>query len=114
MKNVTSIGAQGDLLFKVGGSLPDGVTVVPVVGGRHVAGHSETGHHHTIDGRDGVLYSHPNDPFKLYFVPNSPKPVEVRHDRAAHQHETVRIEADGAVITIYRQFNPATLRAVQD
>lgn len=114
MKTVSAIAAQGDLLFKVGGSLPAGAVVVPAVNGRLIAGHSETGHNHTIDGRDGVLYAHPDDPFRLYFVPNSAKPVAVEHDRADHRHESLQIEAEGVVVTIYRQFNPATRIAVQD
>lgn len=121
MKTVKTQGAQGDVLFRRVGSVPEGATPLKAEGGRYVVAHSETGHHHTVQASGVEWLAHPTDPMVsfLRLKPEARGGVDVVHHRPFDTHETLRLLNDGAGEVIYevrrqREFTPEGWRMVQD
>jgi len=98
MKTVTSIGAQGDVLFRRVGALPEDVTRQAREGRAIVVAHSETGHHHVVETERVELYLG-KDPLVSYLRLEG-EFADVEHLRAFDTHETLRLlgRSDGETI----------------
>jgi hypothetical protein len=120
MKNITDIAAQGELLILIGPAnegveeIPPTAKPVEPTNGRHVFGHSETGHHHTVEASRWQFFADAIDPNLFYFKPIDLKPTRLEHERPDHKHETLSIDAKGAVVTVRRQISGWTRQAMVD
>lgn len=90
MIEVARIAAQGDVLFRRIGALPEGTVEVPRQG-RLVVAHSETGHHHAIDDLGVRLYEQRRpDPLICYLSVEGDF-ADVVHHRPHDTHQTLRL-----------------------
>ena len=120
MIDVTTMAAQGDVLFRRIDTLPDGLTAVPDdEAGGHVVAHSETGHHHRVRGEDGARVCHyrpeGGDGLVSYLVLEGG--ATVTHERPWDTHAPLRLGGGaGAVWEVRRQreYTPEGLRRVED
>ena len=114
MKTVEKMGAQGDVLFRRVKAVPKDA-VAEKVRGRLIVAHSETGHHHAIDGFKGSFFRVPGNPLIAYL--QLTEDCDVVHHRGWDTHETIRLKADvGAVFEVRRQreWTPEGWRRVAD
>lgn len=113
MINVSSIAAQGDVLFRRVEALPKGAKADKRKG-RVVVAHSETGHDHAIDDT-GVVRFDVGDPM-LCFLCIDAAHADVVHHRAFDTHETLRLEGGGSIWEVRRQeeWTPEGWRRVED
>lgn len=82
---------QGELLFRVVDSLPDGLVPSEPVDGLLIVGHSETGHVHAFRKDSGIeLYETP-DPFTCY-LRTSDIPAELDHFRVEYRHGSITFD----------------------
>ena len=89
MITVNELAAQGDLLFRRIDHLPGDVE--PTSAERIIVGHSETGHHHVVDGPGARLYERrERDPFVCFLVVYEAF-ADVQHLRSYDTHETLRL-----------------------
>lgn len=101
MKTVTTIGAQGDCLFKKVPSVPEGAREEEQ-SASIIVGHSETGHHHSIDEVDGVRYFYvPGNPLICYLTLEGVEYADVVHHRSFDTHETLRLLATPGEKTVF-------------
>lgn len=113
----TQMAAQGDVLFRRVGALPEGLERVT---GPVVVAHSETGHHHSIDVTDGVaMFRDPRDPLVCYLTLEGVEHADVVHHRSFDTHATLRLVGDLVARTVWqvrrqREWTPAGLRRVED
>jgi hypothetical protein len=102
--------AQGDLnLFSVS-VIPDGLTKLEPHDGQHVLAHSETGHHHVIDGNTVRVYK--EDEFVSYL--DVEQPSNVVHLRSFDRHETIQLPPGKYRVTRQREYTPEGFRVAQD
>lgn len=116
MKEITKIGAQGDVLFRRVASLPDGV-VERKREGAIVVAHSETGHDHRIEARCLTHFEVPSDPLVCYLRMEGAGEVDVVHHRAWDTHETMRLlgkPGDVWEVRRQREWTPEGWQRVQD
>ena len=117
MKTVSRLAAQGDVIFKRVSELPKDATEVKGKSARIVA-HSETGHHHTVEGKGVRVFSTP-DPLKSFLVFTGPH-ADIVHRRSWDTHETLRLlrgDHEGEVvfeIGRQREWAPEGWRRVED
>ena len=137
MKQVTTMAAQGDVMFRRVAKLPAGAKEAKT-SARFVVAHSETGHHHVADNaRGNVQYFTTDDPMRSYLRVTAAPPakkkakratddvagaaayVDVVHERDHDTHETLRLLADDKPDVIWeirrqREWSPAGWRRVED
>ncbi len=101
--------AQGDLNIFVCDVIPDLPESKPK-DGKHVLAHSETGHHHVIDGNAVRVYN--EDDFISYL--DVEKPSNVIHMRGFDTHETIQLPAGKYRITRQREYTPEGFRRAAD
>ena len=78
MKDVHTIAAQGDVLFRIIDKLPADVIETKRDKGPLVVAHSETGHHHSIETQGVRLYEKATrDPLICYLAIEGLEPAEV-------------------------------------
>lgn len=113
MKTISKCGAQGDVILRRVGKLPDGAEPAA----DKIVTHSETGHHHVAIG-DAVIH-HTSNPLLSYLVATGP--VQIEHQRAWDTHETLDLlydaPAHGEVIweiRRQREHTPEGWRQVAD
>jgi len=112
---VSTMAAQGDVLFRRVEKVPSGFTAQPESKSVVVA-HSETGHHHSIDVA-GVRHFVGSDPLVSYLQLVDVASADVVHHRPHDTHETLRLMGGiGAIFEIRRQreFTPEGWRRVED
>ena len=115
MKQIKTMGAQGDVLFRRVDRVPEGFTL-DGTGERIVVAHSETGHHHAIDDT-GVVAYRSQDPMVCYLALEGAEHCDVVHLRDYDTHETMQLGGGiGAVWEVRRQreWTPEGWRQVQD
>jgi hypothetical protein len=117
MKRFTNVAAQGELGFirvekmhnikhswksssRLGGD------------GRLIIGHSETGHHHWMDGSLAELFM-TADSLEDMLVVKEPG-TALKHDRADHQHEDTWFDPGTYRVRRLREYEPGGFRASQD
>lgn len=114
MKTFQTQAAQGDLLLIRINELPAGVEPVVGEGGKYVVAHSETGHHHTVDVQEGVLYFRaPKDPMTCYLSVGG-SGAELVHHRPHDTHESIQLSGGTYLLRRQREWTPEGLRMVQD
>lgn len=102
--------AQGDLnIFSVD-IIPDGLTEKEPENGNHVLAHSETGHHHVIDGSAVRVFE--QDEFISYL--DVEKESNVVHLRSFDTHEPVALSPGQYRITRQREYTPEGFRRAAD
>ena len=100
MKTFNKVAAQGEIRITKVESIPKDAALVKPENGKHIIGHSETGHHHVLE-RPAEVYSatHPTTGMKvLYAIIKEPNALV--HERSFDTHEGCALEPG-----IY-QFNP--------
>lgn len=98
--------AQGDIFFRRIGSIPASAVPVAPKDGRYILAHSETGHHHVMEARDGVtLQRDPVDQFRQ-FLTVSGTPADLEHLRQHDTHETIRFQPGIYELRNGREFDP--------
>lgn len=88
MKILIDTGAQGDLLMLRVNSLPKIVTRIEPENGSFIIAHSETGHHHIIEAKDGVSLFKTNDFMEKYLHVIDNVEVTLEHLRSFDTHES--------------------------
>jgi len=112
MKTFNKIAAQGDVLFQRIESLPDGLEVVSPVNGQVIVAHSETGHHHTMDGDTVTMSRLPGSIMDLFL--DVKEPTELIHHRTTDTHETILFEPGLYHVRRQREYTPEGFRRVED
>lgn len=113
MKIISQIGAQGDVLFRRVGKIPDDtIEQKREHGDALVVAHSETGHHHVIQAADVRLLS-AGDPFVAYLSIGEPY-ADVEHLRPFDTHETIRLPRGLWEVRRQREHTPEGWRRVAD
>lgn len=113
MKKITTMGAQGDVLFLRVGTLPEGLTRAVPSGDNHVVvAHSETGHHHFLEAVPGVRHYISSDPLTAYLTLEETS--DVIHARPFHTHETLQLEPGVWKVIRQREYTPSGYQRVED
>lgn len=102
--------AQGDLNIFACQSIPDDLEPAEPIDGKHVLAHSETGHHHVIDGNTCRVFK--RDDFIAYL--DVEKPSNVVHLRGFDTHEGIELPAGKYRITRQREYTPEGFRVAAD
>lgn len=93
--------AQGDMLIRRVDKLPEGVKAVKAEGGKFILTHSESGHHHAVNVKEGVTFwANDNEPMKAWLVVDNTKCL-VEHERSFDTHAP--FEFDSGIYEINRQ-----------
>jgi hypothetical protein len=67
-----------------------------------IVGHSETGHHHSIDDVNGVRFFYmPEQPLVCYLMLEGTEHADVVHHRPFDAHETLRLLATPGEKTVF-------------
>jgi len=116
VKEISKLGAQGDVLFRRVKAIPKDAIEQKREGALVVA-HSETGHHHTVEQAEAKLFASA-DPFVCYLRLETPF-ADIVHHRPHDTHETLRLlgEPKGPAffeVRRQREHTPEGLRMVQD
>ena len=112
MKTVRKLAAQGDVLFRRIKALP-GDVVEQKPKGALVVAHSETGHHHTVDGEARLYEKTQRDPMICY-LQIAGEFADVVHHRPHDTHETLRLLKGTYEVRRQREWTPEGLRRVED
>lgn len=115
MKEVTTMAAQGDVIFRRVKAVPEGFEAEKP-SDKVIVSHSETGHHHSIDVA-GVKHFVGRDPLVCYLQLETVASADVVHHRAWDTHETLRLMGGvGSIWEVRRQreYVPDGWRRVQD
>lgn len=113
MLNFEKIAAQGELTITKIKRVPKEIgTAVPPVDGRLIVGHSETGHHHTVDADCATLTR--VDAFTAYL--NVTKQTEIVHHRHYDTHPSIVLQPGMYQFRTGREFDPFedVIRASRD
>lgn len=114
MKEIKEQGAQGDVMFRRVGEIPQSATEsVPRENGKLIVTHSETGHHHAIDAPDVKMFREPRDPLVAYLQVGGAG-AEVVHHRSFDTHETIKLPAGLWQVRRQREHTPDGWRRVED
>lgn len=98
--------AQGDLnIFQVD-EIPENV---PETDDRVLA-HSETGHHHVIEGNTVRVFE--QDEFVSYI--KTPEPAKIVHLRGFDTHKTINLDPGRYRVTRQREYTPEGFRRAAD
>lgn len=115
MKTFTNTCAQGDIYIQRLADdtvIPDNATRVPNENGALIVTHSETGHHHVIDGDTAVMYRLPESITDCLLVVN--QPTVLKHLRQHDTHEPIAFEPGTYKVRRQREYVPEGFRLVQD
>lgn len=111
MKTAKKMAAQGDVLFRkvTKASIPNTAKLSEDL----IIAHSETGHHHTVDGVNVKVWRLDNDPMVCYLQISEPY-ADIVHHRTFDTHETVRLLKGTWEIRRQREHSPEGWRMVAD
>ena len=112
MKEITNLGAQGDVLFRRIPSIPKDVNPVPSTEGKFILAHSETGHHHYVEAVPGVGHFVGDDSLIAYLSLDFES--EVIHARPFDTHETLKLQPGTYEVRRQREYTPQGFRRVED
>lgn len=103
--------AQGDLNIFAVDRIPDGLSLAPKnLDGQYVLAHSETGHHHVINGNTVRVYDH--DEFVSYL--DVQETSNVVHLRNFDTHAPVTLEPGKYRIARQREYTAEGFRRAAD
>lgn len=117
MKTFQDRAAQGDLLIRRVQALPAGLKPMNTERGRFIVAHSETGHHHVIAERPGVVVYETADPLLSYLeVIEATDETEalLEHLRGHDTHESIKIGVGIYELRRQREHAPEGWRRVAD
>jgi hypothetical protein len=114
MKTFENIAAQGDLLIRRIDELPSDVEQIKTNQPHYIVAHSETGHNHVIDATPKVRAYHLKRPDIYQLFLQVDEPVEIKHLRSFHTHETLRVPAGTFEIRRQREYTPEGFRRAAD
>ena len=100
--------AQGDLNIFAVTSIPEGLEEKKAK--QHILAHSETGHHHVIDGNTVRVFE--QDEFVSYL--DVKKKADVVHLRSFDTHAPVSLDPGQYKITRQREYTPEGYRRAAD
>lgn len=112
MKTIDRTAAQGEIYIRRVDADPAGFllggTPLPVEAGRHIIGHSETGHHHVIaaGGADVVEMERPSAGIRLLRMIVRDPMKELVHERGHDTHETLGFPPGLYELRIGREYDP--------
>lgn len=112
MKTIERIAFQGDVCFVRVAAIPSDATEQSRTGPLVVA-HSETGHHHTIDGEARLFAAAERDPLVCYLQIDGAFADAVHH-RSWDTHETIRLDRGAYKVVRQREYTPEGWRRVLD
>lgn len=104
---------QGDCLLIATDGIPENVTPAPADAGQVVLAHSETGHHHAIAERIGVVAYRSDNPL-VGWLRVSGEAADLVHHRAYDTHQTVTIPPGTYRVIRQREHTPEGWRRVED
>lgn len=102
--------AQGDLNIFAVDSIPDGLCELKPENGKHILAHSETGHHHVVDGNTVRVFE--EDEFVSYL--DVEKESNVVHMRSFDTHDPVALNPGQYRITRQREYTLEGFRRAAD
>jgi hypothetical protein len=111
LKFVPPYCAQGDLnIFSVD-SIPESVKEMrPEKDGNHILAHSETGHHHVIDGNTARVFG--DDEFESFL--DVREETNIVHLRSFDTHAPISLPPGKYRITRQREYTPEGYRRAAD
>lgn len=112
MKTFKRVAAQGDLYIVRVDKLPVGLTKQAPEHGKHILGHSETGHHHVMDATTVELYRLPEEIYECFIVVKEPTALE--HLREFDTHEPILHEPGVYKVRRQREYTPEGWRRAAD
>lgn len=106
---------QGDVAFVrvAKRDVPKAAQAVPRDAGRVIVGHSESGHHHYLDGEGVTLLREPSSPLVAYLRVDCAT-ADVIHGRPYDTHETISLPRGTYRVVRQREYSPQGYRMVQD
>jgi len=106
---------QGDVAFVrvAKRDVPKAAQAVPRDGARVIVAHSETGHHHYLDGEGVTLLREPSNPLIAYLRVECAT-ADVIHGRPYDTHETISLPRGTYRVVRQREYTPQGYRMVQD
>lgn len=111
MKKFNKSAAQGELFFRKVEKLPNDLTENKATNGKHIVGHSETGHHHTMDA-DSVKFFGSTDPMVSFM--EVLEPTTLKHERSFDTHEPMFFDVGVYEIRHQRESAPEGWQKVVD
>jgi len=115
MKTFKNFAAQGDIYIRrVEDGVPEGATKVDTENGYLIVTHSETGHNHVMEAKNGQveMYNLPDDIMNCLLVVNEPSMLE--HLRGNDTHEPILFEAGTYQVRRQREYTPEGWKRVED
>ena len=112
MKTFSQTCAQGDIYIRRVDALPGNAVPVAAERGVNIVTHSETGHHHVMDGDAATMYRLPDSIMDCLLVVNSP--TELRHLREFDTHESILFAPGVYHVRRQREYTPEGFRRVED
>jgi len=90
--------AQGELLWVPLDKPPREANLKPTekIGEDFIAGHSETGHHHTVSARQATMFEKADSGGLVCYLRIDGEYADLVHHRSNHTHETIRFDKGGA------------------
>lgn len=106
MHSFKSVAAQGEITIRRIDKMPRDIASVPIENGKHIIGHSETGHHHVLERSAQVFVAKdaPAGMRILYAIVAEPNALI--HARPFDTHETINLEPGMYEFRIGREFDP--------
>ena len=110
-KTFNKIAAQGELLIQKVDKLPGKVKKAAEKDGKFIVGHSETGHHHTVESSFTTMYDTDNPMISFLEVDDT---VDLVHERSYDTHTPLRLAPGTYEIRRQREMRPEGWAAVSD
>ncbi len=113
MKKIEKLGFQGDVAFvRLARAPKRGMEVARTTEGLIVA-HSETGHHHVLEGEAKLFEAAERNPL-VCFLRIDGDFGQVVHRRAFDTHETIALKKGWWKVVRQREYTPQGWRRVED
>ncbi|MBN9497830.1 MAG: hypothetical protein J0H39_13825 [Alphaproteobacteria bacterium] len=113
MKKFNEVCAQGDIYIRKIAALPKGTVEVPRENGKLIVTHSETGHHHVMEGEAVTLRRLPDSIMDCFVVVGG-EGGTLEHLRPNDTHETIKFEPGVYHVRRQREYTPEGWRRVED
>lgn len=109
MRKFMKTAAQGEISIRRIDNLPDGLISRESSDGRHIIGHSETGHHHSMAASNVMVLDKPDfsssEGFSRFYI-SVIEPTALEHERDFDTHEALLFEPGIYEITVNREYDP--------
>lgn len=113
MKKFNTVCAQGDIIARKVAALPADLVRIAPEGGKLIVAHSETGHHHVMDGGVVEMFR-PKENFDWDAWLVVTEPTTLDHLREFDTHESILFEPGVYHVRRQREYTPEGLRRVED